>query len=628
MKKYLIIFFRNAWKTAKYAIFIIAAILILILISLSSAYDDLGAAAKQGLAGKAALTEASQATQAQDWSSALSRAQQAELHFKLALEKLNNTRDNLAVKNLGPIRTQVNDLENLVKTAEILSRSLVRILPLATDLNKITSQSGGGNFVDLPEADRAQFLRLIYESEPELNGLKANLALAALNLDKIHRLGVLWPVYEEISDIKNELRQISLLMDRLSPLVKLMPVLTGYQQESRFLLIFQNNDELRASGGFIGVYGLLTSKNGQIISLTSDDSYHLDAPASVSDNWRLEPPAAIKKYLKVEKWYLRDANWSPDWPTSARQIEKIFQGESRAIGQPAEAFTGLVAITPDFVSDLIRLVGPITVKGTTYNADNFQPLLQYNVEIAYKDQDIASWDRKEIINELIAELKNRLFSLSASGWTELFKILDRNIAKKNIQLYFPDAVWENLARDLGASGEVTKTENDYLLTVDSNLGAFKSDAVVKKKLYYDVREEADQLTATVRLNYRHEGKFDWRTTRYRSYTRIYAPLGSRLIALHGVDQATADINVTDDQNLGKTVFGFFFTVEPGSAREVSLSYRLPETIRKKLSSGQYQLLVQRQAGQRITSLDIWIKPLKGQEQRWSTDLESDQNFSL
>lgn len=628
MKKNLIKTLRIIITSLKYGLLIAILAIVIILILLGSAYKDLKDATVKGLAGKIDLTAAIAAAQTQNWESALDSAGKAQQNFSSALTDLNRTHSNPAVKNVSLVRSQINDLEYLLETAEILSRSLGHILPIVQNLDQIRAGANSKNFVDWPAAAKISFLQLIYQSEPELNGLKANLDLAVLNLNKTHRLGILWPIYGQISNIKQELSQTAVLMTKLSPLIKLLPVLSGYPDTSRFLLILQNNDELRPTGGFIGVYGILESRGGEIVSLKTDDSYHLDMPASLTDTWKLEPPAPLKKYLKVEKWYLRDANWSPDWPTSAKKITEIFDGESQAIKQPTAPFTGLVAITPDLVADLIKLVGPITVKDTTYDANNFQPLLQYNVEIAYKDQNISSWDRKAIINELVTELKSRLFNLPSSRWGELIKILDNSITAKNIQIYFVNPAWENLARTLEADGEVKRTNSDYLMVVNANLGAFKSDAVVKKNISYTITQDSSGLNAVLGLNYRHEGGFDWRTTTYRSYTRIYAPLGSRLNSLAGVDEATADISVVDDQTLNKTIFGFFFKVEPGTVKQISLDYRLPDTIRQQLVTGNYRLLVQKQAGQRIEALNILIKPLKQKNLQWNTDLNSDKIFQF
>ncbi|MFA5886929.1 MAG: DUF4012 domain-containing protein [Patescibacteria group bacterium] len=611
----------------KYIILAGAAFILLILIALGSAYHNLKNAAENGFTGRKYLSAAVDAVQRQDWPAAKNQTADARDSFISALENLEQTKTNVAIKYISPIRQQINDLEYLLKTAEILSRSLARVLPLAQELDDLRSGTVSGNFSDLPENDKKKFLQLIYESEPELNGLRANLELAILNLDKIHRLSLLWPIYAEISDIKQELQVGSLLMTKLSPIVKLLPALTGYPSASRFLIVLQNNDELRPTGGFIGTYGLMEIKNGQLFSLKTDDSYHLDMPASLSDKWQTKAPEILKKYLKVEKWYLRDANWSPDWPSAAQKIQEIYNGEATAIGQEALLFTGIIAINPDLIADLLKLVGPIELRGASYRFDNLQQLLQYNVEVAYKEQNISAWDRKEIINELMTEIKNRLFRLESARWNQLFKILDHNINTKNIQIYFNAATWETLAQNIGLSGEIKNPASDYLLVVDANLGAFKSDAVMKKTIEYNVTETNTGLQTNLKLNYRHEGGFDWRTTRYRSYTRIYAPLGSRLISIDGLDSTQANLSVVDDKNLNKTVFGFFWTIEPGKFTEININYNLPNRLKTALKENGYELLVQKQSGQRLKTFKASFKSQTGKREEWTSPLESDQNFT-
>ncbi len=178
------------------------------------------------------------------------------------------------------------------------------------------------------------------------------------------------------------------------------------------------------------------------------------------------------------------------------------------------------------------------------------------------------------------------------------------------------------------SGQMKDPASDYLMVVDANLGAFKSDAVINKDISYTLSQSANGLGATVRLDYRHEGGFDWRTTRYRSYTRVYAPLGSRLTSLKGIDEATADISVTDDSRLNKTVFGFFWTIEPGTSAGAILSYDLPDRISAQMKAGTYELLVQRQAGSRINSLKAVYKPLSGKTKEWSDNLNTDKSFKF
>ncbi|MFA5023855.1 MAG: DUF4012 domain-containing protein [Patescibacteria group bacterium] len=625
MTRYLLHTLQIFRRILKYLLWLLIASAIFFLILIATTYQDLKQIAATGLAGKTYLETAVTAAQKQSWSEALNSSRAAEDKFTDALKSLDKIHRQPIVKKITFLETQLNDLEYLLKTAEILSRSLERSILLIDELNKIRSGAISQNFVDLSPNDKLRFLKLIYESEPELNGLKANLDLAILNLNKIHRLGILWPIYGKISDIKTELNQASSLMAKMIPLTKLLPALAGYPESSHFLLILQNNDELRPTGGFIGVYGVLVSRQGEIISLKTDDSYHLDMPAL--GKWFLEPPSPIKKYLKVNNWYFRDANWSPDWPNAAQKITEIYQGENQAIGQKNAPLTGVIAITPNLVADLLRLVGPITVRGETYDANNFQPLLQYNVEVAYKEQNISSWNRKEIINDLVAELKTRLFNFPATRWSELLKMIDQNIAAKNIQIYFANNEWQSLIKNLGAAGEVKKTNGDYLMIVDANLGAFKSDAVVKKELDYNLLKNGANLQATLKLTYSHEGGFDWRTTRYRSYTRVLTPLGSRLSSLEGIDEKTSDLSVIDDPVLDKTIFGFFWVIEPSSQATAILKYQLPDKIKTASElNGVYNLYWQKQAGSRAQAK---IKLTDGTKQlNLSSDLRTDQTAIL
>lgn len=596
MKRNIFFFLGLLLSVLKYALIAAAGLFLLLGILLAGAYKDIYAAYGAAVAGKESLTSAIESLQAKDWDGAALDSQMAQASFNAALSRLSAIREDKVVSRLSPLKGQVQELEYLIKATEIISRSLERAIPLARSLDSIYRGAGTGDFSSLPASDKEALLQAVYEAEPELNGLKANLDLALFNIDKVKRFSILWPIYGRLSEYREQLRTADSLLGELLPMTRLLPALAGYPDGSDFLIIMQNNDELRPTGGFIGVYGLAKTKNGDIVSLDTEDSYHLDMPAV--GKWQLVPPLPIKKYLEVENWYLRDANWIPDWPLAAEKIQEIYAGESAAIGSEAPRFDGIIAINPDFVSDLISLVGPITVNGEEYNAANFQELLQYNVEVAYKERDISSWDRKEVVNELLKELEARLFRLPSSSWDDLLAVFRENIASRDLQLYFADPGLEKLAYQLGAAGEMKRVESDFLQVVDANLAAFKSDAVVKKTIAYRVTPGAGAAKAELELGYRHEGDFDWRTTRYRSYTRVYAPFGSRLLSVNGLEESKADFVSLDDPVLNKTIFGFFFTVEPGTEKKIGLEYYLPEKISQDLDGGRYQLYVQKQSGRR------------------------------
>lgn len=591
----------NPSKLLKYLLLFIIALVLIIFLSLSNKIKASKNYYDHMILGKKELEAASYFVKSQNYTEAKNQATLATADFNFALEALSDIKKNKIALYFSPVSASIADLEYLTKTTEIISRSLTRASDILLKLETVTNGRFNNNFSDLSDTDRQQILLTIYQAAPELNGLKANLQLSLENLNKIHRISLLFPINAKITEIKSQLTIATDLLEQAVPLTQLLPTLAGYPTESEFLVILQNNDELRPTGGFIGTYGLMTIYNGKPGNIITEDVYHLDMPCI--GKLTATPPDPIKKYMGVEYWWLRDANFSPDFPTSAKQIESMFMAESECAGKPAIKPAAIIALNPDLIADLLSLVGPITVDNTTYDSHNFQPLLQYNVEIAYVDKNISSWDRKEVINAVVTELKKRLLSLPNKRLPEFFNILQENVAKRNIQIYFDNDSQEQIAKTLEITGEIKKPANDYLMVVDANLAAFKSDSVMKKNINYQLSDAGRQLKATVSLNYKHEGGFDWRTTRYRSYTRIYAPFGSRLISSDKLD----DFSITNDKSLDKTIFGFFWSIEPGKEKTVSISYLLPE----KINRNNYELYFQKQSGSRLNNFIFkdWTGPL-------------------
>ena len=617
--------FKLLGKLVKYLILTLLAFLVIFLIIYARFYPPLKATYELSLSGKQELMAATTSLKERSWLAAEQQASAARNNFQQALLELDLVSDNFFIKQVPLTKRLINDLVYLAKSGEILGQSLAKLASLGEELATLDF-SEGKNPLELPPEERASILQLIYESGPELTGLKANLQIALYNLNQVRRFGFLWPLYDELLAYRTQLAEVVTLSENLEPLSKLLLALGGYPQASDYLIILQNTDELRPSGGFIGSFALLSVAAGDILSLETKDSYHVDMPAS--ELWQKEPPAAIKKYLQVDTWYFRDANWSPDWPSSAKLIEEIYRGEHEVLGLTVPNFAGIISLNPDFIADLISLVGEIEIEGTVYQAEDFQAVLQYSVEMGYKEQDISSWERKNVINLLATELRSRLSNLPLSDWPELIRIINRHLAEKNIQLYFKNPALQGISHNLKADGEVKKTDSDYLLVVDANLAAFKSDAVMLKDIDYTVRQHGLDSAAELKLKYRHEGGFDWRTTRYRSYTRIYLPLGSTFVSLSGLNQNTADWSVTDDWELEKTVFSFFLNVEPGTEREFVFHYLLPQTISEQIINNQYQLLVQKQSGRRTRSLTVKLETERGFSELAKSELKQDQVFSF
>lgn len=432
------------------------------------------------------------------------------------------------------------------------------------------------------------------------------------------------------------------------PIFRHLPELLGYDQEKNYLFLFQNNMELRPTGGFIGSYGILTVRNGEVINIFTDDIYNLDKHAE----GKMEElaPEPMARYNNQKFWYLRDANWSPDWPTSAEKIIWFFNQERNYAGLPPQELDGIIAITPDFIANLLSITGPVEIKNLTFKSDNFANDLEQFVEFDYVHYGIEKTERKAIIGLLTEIIINRLHGLSSNELMNLWLAFKKNIDEKHILVYLLDEELQRYFYDQNWSGVVKQVEHDYLMVVDSNLAALKTDPYIDRSISYNlvVNTEGD-LIAKAEITYNHRGRFiPQLVTRYRTYTRIYVPAGSWFLKSYVKHQGTIQtLEILKDlvigNELGKRYGAAFLVIEPGDSKTLILEYRLPENIKKQYQNGLYKFSVQKQPGtvghnlkinlgfnQLIQAYHAHRPPVyfSGQEISWQTDLSKDRHYLI
>jgi len=183
------------------------------------------------------------------------------------------------------------------------------------------------------------------------------------------------------------------------------------------------------------------------------------------------------------------------------------------------------------------------------------------------------------------------------------------------------------------SGTALKSDGDYLQWVDANLGALKTDAAIERQLSYVVTPTTGpNYEAAATMRYIHHGKFDWRTSRYRDYARVFVPLGSKLIRTTGAmetDRSTKPGVVDQGVENGQQWFGAFISVEPGRTGELSFHYELPSNIIEQIKENTYALLVQKQIGTIAPQLTLHLdfgKPVVAAQPGENADKRGDQAY--
>lgn len=509
------------------------------------------------------------------------------------------------LRALPYIKTQLAAIDNILKAGTQTASALSKIAYLADEIITPVKSDSGFSLAKLKPEQKHIILQKISEAYPDLVGVKAEIDLAVLSMEQIPDHGIYPTIKKMVEPIKNQLPGLKRSLAQALPAAELLPPIAGYPNGKTYLFLLENNTELRPAGGFIGTYGILKIKDAEITYFKTDNIYNLDNP--YKDTLIAKPPEPLQRYLSADKWFLRDSNWSPDFPTSAEKALWFYRQENG----PEKNIDGVVAVTPNFIESLIKLTGNITVNGIEFTPENFVETMQYQVEQGFYRQGISDAERKEIIGVMSQQLMDRLLNFPQSRWGELWQVVMNHIDEKQLMFYSKDESLQTIIARENWGGAVKQTEgSDYVMFVDANMASLKSDRIVDRNVTYQVDKTADGLVGDLTIQYKHLGtKIDWKTTRYRTYTRVYVPKGSTLIEGTGLmtddklhNGRPAEPVVTEE--LGKTVFGGFISIEPGDQGTIHYRYRLPEQIISKINGGSYLLDFQKQPGTRSYPLRI------------------------
>lgn len=386
-------------------------------------------------------------------------------------------------------------------------------------------------------------------------------------------------------------------------------VLKTDNQTRTYLILLQNNMELRPGGGFLGQYAIVKIKNGEVVSTFVEDANLLDQriPSGTT------PPYPFEKMMDIKNWKFRDSNFSPDFPTNVEKA-KYFYRQSGGDNN----FDGVIAVNADVLSHILKLTGPITVPGYPgeYTSDNAVLKLESQVEKDFEAQGISIENRKLILKKLAGIIIERLAKIR--NIPRLSEFVLEELRNKNVMLNFKNSELQRLINDVHWSGAVAKDwDGDYLMIVDANMGALKSDYYMSRNVSYAIDLTAQKPVVTLNITYTHKAtQGDWRTSDYHTYLRIYTPPGAKLIERHMVSYP----NIGEE--LGKTYLGFIAHVLIGRQTKAEIKYELPEKIKDN-----YRLLIQKQSGVGDIPFHVSVKSESG-EQTLDTTLKKDLKFEL
>lgn len=415
--------------------------------------------------------------------------------------------------------------------------------------------------------------------------------------------------YQSIKNLLPKLKKNSLLGKGV---FSILPDLISVNDRAKYLVLFQNNMELRGTGGFIGSYGILSFEKGKLYDFQVYDVYAADGALK----GHVEPPAPIKNILGEAKWYLRDSNFDPDFPTSARRAEWFLK---KSMNQDV---AGTIAIDLETLRLLLKSIGPLELSdyGETINDGNLAERAQFHAEVNFFPGSTA---KKEFLSSVADALFSKLKTADSKTLLNIGNSLMASLESGDTQISVTNASSERILQTLGWNGAVESKPcptspcyDDYLYSVDSNFGVNKANFYITKDSNLDVSINKDgNPTYTLQTTWKNAATSNaWPAGSYKNYARLYLPPSSIVQQVKIGDAILSSSDYTLTEEHGKLVLAYLITVPINNSSTSTVVY---SNNTKLISGAFYTLYFQRQSGSRAAdkvrvtyNLPLYLKPLK------------------
>ncbi|TSC72392.1 MAG: Uncharacterized protein G01um101438_476 [Parcubacteria group bacterium Gr01-1014_38] len=460
---------------------------------------------------------------------------------------------------------------------------------------------------------------------------------------------------EEVREVVQNVEFLNRAIENFLTSEEVVLELLGARQDRQYLVLFQNNRELRPTGGFIGSFALMDVSRGQVRKIHADTIYNPDG--QLKDF--LLPPQPLRKI--TDRWYARDANWFADFRVSAAKVAQLFEHS----GGPT--VDGVLAVTPLVLEELLRLTGPIPMPDyeVTVTAEN---VVEETQRLVTYDYDRQQNQPKAFIADLLPEVLARVASLPRERWGELVEAFIHTLRSKHLLVYFRDDAAEASVLALGWGGALPQMPParpnifvDHLGRVEANIGGHKTDDLIEQSVEYDVTMHSEnRATATLVVTRHHRGsrhgtpgvKPEEDPARKPNviYERTFVPPRSELIEARGFVRAATvpspftagaytqpltadpdlqalerrqeehDSGVFLGEESGLTTFGGWVITAPEETTVTVLRYRLPFQVPPPsllASVARYELFLTHQPGHLPVPLRVTLRVPEGFRVAWS-----------
>ncbi len=392
----------------------------------------------------------------------------------------------------------------------------------------------------------------------------------------------------EIEKLKSQLVEIQ----QLTPVV---PELFGQQERKNYLVLLQDNQELRPTGGFLQTMALITIDKGVLIDKQVFTSYQIDSMLT----GETEVPPEIQQYLGENQLYFRDANWNPDFEESAKTISWMFQ---RATGKKIDGVVGMNLLV---MRDLLEVIGPLDVPeyNEVVTSKNLLERTEFHSELQLMDNS----KQTDYLSLLLQKTLDSLSLVPHDKVLPVLGVINHQLNQHQLLVSFAQSGLTSTFESLGWSGKILSPQCpvqfadhnclvDTMFQVEANVGVNKANYDLKRTVAEEIHLTESGVEHQRTITFKNDAATNaWPQGSYKSYLRFYADPKAVFdsISLNGEVLSEDKVKISQAEN--KAVFGVLIEVPIEQEVVLELKYHLNETVLDQ-DNAAYVYFDQKQAG--------------------------------
>ena len=376
------------------------------------------------------------------------------------------------------------------------------------------------------------------------------------------------------SSLKNTVKEYKDLVSQISETVKpiekiseFLPDLLGLNQRRRYIILLQDNGEIRSTGGWLSDYAIIAIENGQIRELFVDDIYNAQAVLKLKGTV-YRTPSSMLKALSGASFSFPLVNWDPNLENVLLSSEQFVYDLGKG-----NSLDGIITLDTVFIQRLLDKWDGIEVPGETelINSENF-----YQRVFKEHSNSLVSDPRPSVfLTDFFNTIITKIFSNKIMDNKDVYEVIKDSIDEKHILFAFKNSSTKSYLNENEWASNLDQKFASAPIDIDWNWGGNKANLYIKKNHTLNIQiKDEKTIDYTYQITVENNStKQEFPQGEYKNYIRIYLPYNAEVTALRGLTDSNYNIYLED----GYKVVAGWFNIPIQQTLTLELRYRLSKT---------------------------------------------------